>query len=205
ARLKHVLPPSGPATWQDVETIALYFHEKMNRPSLPPLPESADEMDRLFHAVAAPFATRGVSEELLNGVSQEERRVLLYNYHFDIDSGAALIDGPGFAEALSLLQRLKKCRVPARSPRPAEALVNESVVAGLISLADLPVLIQFERATKGVRFGISAVPGSDLCYVGRKPMPAIGGNFVPYMGSGGWMAAMTPSAPTADAAPELLA
>jgi len=41
----------GPATWQDVEIIATYFHESAGwKTSLPPLPSSPEDLDRLFTA-----------------------------------------------------------------------------------------------------------------------------------------------------------
>src|SRR5262249_39878655 len=137
-RLKHPLNPVGPATWQEVETVALYFHETANwtegdggkapRPSLPPLPDSPEALDRPFHAVAAPFVQLGVSDERMNRMSDAERRALLYHYQFDIDTGEPLIGGPGFIAALSLLQRLKECRPAGRSAHPAEALANGTAV-----------------------------------------------------------------------------
>ena len=214
-RLKRPLPPAGPTTWQEVEVVASYFHEtptawtpgdggKSPRPSLPPLPASDEELDRLFHSVAAPFVRLAVNAESLDRVTPEERRVLLYNYHFNIDTGEPLIAAPGFVDALSLLQRLSKYRPTARAPHPADALSDGTAVAALIALTDVPALRRAEEERKGVRFGFSPVPGSDTYYRAGKMVKASEGNFLPYLGSGGWMGAVATGSPSTDAAHEFL-
>jgi len=142
----------------------------------------------------------------LSLVKENDKDTLVYDYQFDKKTGEPLIASPGFEKALSLLQRLAPCRPSARAAHPADALAAGTAVAGLITLADVPALRRAEDATKGIRFGISRVPGSELVYGrGGTAGKVQDGNFVPYVGSGGWLGAVSVGAKSPAAAREFLA
>src|SRR5439155_5266522 len=65
-----------PRTWEEFADIADYFYRNREpgrtAPSLPPLPESGEELDFLFHAVAAPHARRAVFQEEGRRATDEE-------------------------------------------------------------------------------------------------------------------------------------
>ena len=139
-----------------------------------------------------PFVRGGVGDEFLNSVTEHEKKMLLYDYQFSLESGEPRIDELGFIAALSLLQRLKPCRPMTRAAHSADALMDENAVASLITLADIPKLRTVEDKGKGIRFGISRVPGSDICYGSGKTVEFREGNFVPYLGlADGWGPSLT--------------
>ena len=118
-RYGHELAP--PATWQDFLQIAEYFHNQKRPgidrpcPSLPPLPESLDDLDLLFYSVAVPFVRRAIREDDPNPPPAVE----VFSFHYDLDSGAVRIDTPGFVRALQLFSACKLFG-PRTSPRSAD-------------------------------------------------------------------------------------
>lgn len=175
-------PPVSVAEYLDT---AKFFVDRRGKPSLPPLPADDDGLDRQFFTLAAPLACRAVGE---NEVKNRNRSTeSLFSFQFDAVTGDPRIDGPGFAEALAMLQKLQPFRSKAVSA--AEAFRNDDAVFGIATLADLAAVKAVE--TPG-RWGVARPPGGP------------NDNFLPYVGVGGMLAAVTKSAAHPDAAAELL-
>jgi hypothetical protein len=217
-RLHHPLRAVGPGTWQDVAIIADYFSQQSTwtpdeppqtipRPSLPALPATASELDREFHALAVSFVRPAVNHEKLERITAEERSQLLYNYHFDVDTGEPAIAGPGFVAALKLMQQLQKFRPAHAGPKPVEAFREGRAVFALVSLADVRAFQEDPRLKD--RFIVCRVPGSQLLVDGRSgkevPVGDQEGNAIPYIGSNAWLGAVTADASQPRAANDLLA
>jgi multiple sugar transport system substrate-binding protein len=178
-----------PATWQQFLQIAEYFHNQprpgINQPcpSLPPLPENPDDLDRTFYSVAVPFARRAVREDDPHPPSTVEE----FSFHYDLESGAVRIDTSGFVHALQFLQRLQSFRPAGTAHDPPVAFQRGEAVLCLASAAWIGRFQ--ERARVRDRFGLCRVPGSerffDYATGQEKTLPA--GNWVPYLGADGWL------------------
>jgi multiple sugar transport system substrate-binding protein len=188
-RTRYGHEPAPPATWQDFFQIAAYFHKQKRPgidrpcPSLPPLPESLDDLDRLFYAVAVPFARRAIREDDPHPPAAGE----VFSFHYDLESGAIRIATPGFVRALQLLQRLQAFRPAGTVPDAPSAFQKGEAV---LCLASPAWISRFqENAAVRDRFGICRVPGSEQVadYATGQERPVVGGNWVPYLGAGGWM------------------
>jgi ABC-type glycerol-3-phosphate transport system substrate-binding protein len=216
-RLRHPMRPNGPATWQEWAVIAEYFSQQpkwtddeaptsVPRPAWPPLPNSAADLDREFHAVAASFVRPGVNQEKLDKLPQGDRDRVLYNYHFDVATGEPWIRSPGFVAALAFLQKVQKLRAAGESAEPSKALRDGAALFALVSLADIHALQQDPSLRDHIAVG--RVPGSEL-YFSResgteRARTDPDGNAIPYIGSGGWLGAIAADAPHAEAAQNLL-
>ena len=217
ARFRRSPRPAGPATWQEAGEIAAYFAAEPDwtagekaavpRTSLPPLPESAAELDRDFHSVAASFARRAINQEHYATLANNLKTALLFSYEFNADSGEPAIAGPGFTAALEFLQSLRAYRPAGTAARPLEAFRSGRAVLALATLSDLPWLQEPGSPVRD-RFGIWRVPGSDTAVnpaTGR--VAAVGeadGNFVPYYGHGGWLGGVDAACQRPEAALDLL-
>jgi multiple sugar transport system substrate-binding protein len=198
------LPP--PTTWQDVEKATRYFHDHapagIQGGCLPPLPQDDDGLDREFFAVAAPLARRGAREDDRMPTSEAE----MFSFQYDLETGKPRISEPGFVEALSLLQRLHSDRKPGTSIVPPEAFHAGQAV---FCLANAAWVARFQEKDSPVRnkFEILQPPGSTIFYSFRtgQPQKMDGINRVPYLGAGGWLAAVPKTTTHADAAFALLA
>ena len=213
-RLSRPLSAGGPASWQDVEVIASYFHQTPvwsegdaangPRSSLPALPENPNELDRLFHVLAVTFVRQAVTEERLGTLEPETRKPLLYDYPFDSGTGEARIADAGFIEALSLLQRLTPFRSAKKGESSADAFATGRAVIALVSLADLAGM-QRAAQKSNMRLGICRVPGSSVYYDGQQQKSSeMAGNVMPYVGAGGWLAGLSAHAPHEEAALDFL-
>jgi multiple sugar transport system substrate-binding protein len=178
-----------PATWQDFFQIAAYFHNQKRPgmdgpcPSLPPLPENRDDLDRLFYSVAVPFAHRAVREDEPKPPPATE----VFSFHYDLQSGTVRIATPGFVRALQLLQRLQAFRPAGTAPDPPSVFQRGEAV---LCVASPSWISRFqESAAVRDRFGICRLPGSTQVadYATGQERPVAGGNWVPYLGAGGWM------------------
>jgi hypothetical protein len=211
-RFHYAMRPTGPATWQQVAELAAYFAGEPNwvdgeaaatpRPSLTPLPASAVEFDRDFHAVAASFVRRTVKEEKMAALPPAHRAGLLFSYQIDAETGAPAIADDGFVAALKFLQDVQRYRPSGTSERPLEAFRAGKAVFALASLADLPWL-QADDSPVRDRFGVGRVPGSDTAIDPAKrklaQVPDQDGNFIPYRGHGGWLGGIDAAASGASA------
>jgi len=215
-RLHHPMRPNGPATWQEWALIAEYFSQQANwtedetpkatpRPSWPPLPASAADLDREFHAVAASFVRPRVNQEKLDALPQADRDRVLYDYHFDVGTGEPWIQSPGFLAALKFLQKVHKLR-PRAAADPVQAFRKGEALFTLASLADIRALQEDPHCKD--RIAVGRAPGSELYYspvAGQeRALTDSDGNFIPYVASDGWLGVMAADAAHAEAAQNLL-
>jgi ABC-type glycerol-3-phosphate transport system substrate-binding protein len=196
----------APATWQEVEKAALYFHEHppagFQDRCLPPLPEDADALEREFFAVAAPLARRAAREDDRLRTSNVE----LFSFHYDLETGRPRIAEPGFVEALALLQRLQAHRKPGAGASPQEAFRTGQAV---FCFANASWVARFQDEKSAVRdkFEICRMPGSSGYYDYRSGelRESAKNNQLPYLGTGGWLGVVPKTAAHADPAFALLA
>jgi multiple sugar transport system substrate-binding protein len=189
-----------PRTWEEVRDIAEYFsgnlHPGQQLPSLPPLPEQAEELDYLFETVAASCARRAILQDERKRDPQED----LFSFHFDLTTGQPRIDKPGFVRALQLLQQLQPFRPSKAQAEPAQAFANGQAV---VCLAQASWIGRFRKQLGPSSIGVCQVPGSAHWFTftegQQRPAPA-DGNRVPYLGAHGWFAVVPRSAPQPDAA-----
>jgi ABC-type glycerol-3-phosphate transport system substrate-binding protein len=196
-----------PATWADFANIAGYFFQhrdgKKVTPSLPPLPDDDEELDRLFYAAAAAYARQAVQE----GQPKQPLDHELFSFHYDMRTGKQRIDQPGFVHTLKMLQRLQRFRPlvqPGKARSSPEAFRDGQAV---LCLADASWIAEFRKKLPADAIGVCRVPGGD-CYFGfadGRPTATPRGNFVPYLGAGGWLGVVPKKAAHPEAAFALLA
>jgi multiple sugar transport system substrate-binding protein len=193
-----------PHTWDDFADIAEYFFSRKEPakagPSLPALPESAEELDYLFYSVAAPHVRRAVFQGQNRPVSDEE----LFSFHYNLKTGEPRIEHAGFVHALQLLQRLQRFRPAGFSAAPPQAFADGQAV---LCLADASWISRFRKGLAPTSLGVCEVPGSARWFRFRdcKEQAAPNGNPIPYQGAGGWIAVVPRSAPHPEAAFALFA
>ncbi len=199
-RKKYGRELTAPVTWEQFTELAEYFDNGKRPgidhtcPSLPPLPDNLDELDRLFYSVAVSFARQAVRED----DPKPPPSVEIFSFHYDLETGAVRIDTPGFVHALQLLQRLQAFRPAHAMHDPPTAFQKGEAILCLAS----PAWIKWFQDSAMVRdkFGVCAVPGSGHVFdytTGQKRLAA-SVNWVPYLGAGGWMLAV----PRSNAEPE---
>jgi multiple sugar transport system substrate-binding protein len=193
-------PLEPPTTWEEYADIAEFFRGKVGEASLPPLPEKAEDLDRLFFSIAAPYLRRAAQED-----AARKNDVELFSCHYDIETLKPRIDTPGFVHALKLLKRLQVCRPKGTSVHSADTFrqgkavlcVAPSEWAGKFAETDSPVR---------EKFAIGRVPGSAFCFdfeTGKQV--AAHRNFIPYVGVGGWLGVVPKNSAHAAEAFDLLA
>jgi multiple sugar transport system substrate-binding protein len=204
-RAKYGRPLGPPAAWEEFADVAEYFRDQkgegLDGPSLPPLPAGDGGLEREFFAAAAPFARRAVRLDEQRPPTEDET----FSFHFDLKTLGPRLEAPGFVYALQLLQRLQKCRPAAAGAEPAQAFLDGRAV---LCLADAPWVARFQQAPrlKG-KVGVCRLPGSRSYFdyhTGRR-QEVNGVNHVPYLGAGGWLAAVPVGAERPEAAFALLA
>ncbi|HZT81774.1 MAG TPA: extracellular solute-binding protein [Gemmataceae bacterium] len=190
-----------PETWEAFADLAEHFQKTRKSPSLPPLPDSADGLDRLFFTVAAPFVRRAVRGDEQPPPPTEE----MYSFHYDLKTGQPYLDAAGFVAGLRLLKRMQACRPEGASPAPPEAFRDGKAV---LCLADASWVARFQKsdAVRG-KFGVCRVPGSAryYSYPNGTEVPVKEANRLPYLGAAGWLAVVPKAAANAEAALALLA
>lgn len=204
---KHGRTLEAPATWEDFADIAEFFSRSRGEagPCLPPLPADALELERLFYAVATPFARRAVWEDAPNQKIPDED---LFAFHFDLATGAPRVAQPGFAHALALLQRLQAFRPTRPDMQPWQAFRKGEAVLCLTSVHHLGTL-QEKGSPVRDHFGICPVPGSRIFFDyktgGRRKPPPGHVNRVAYLGAGARLVAVPRASQHSEAAFALLA
>jgi ABC-type glycerol-3-phosphate transport system substrate-binding protein len=193
-----------PATWDEFEKAAAYFH---NHPptgfqgsSLPPLPSGADALDREYFTIAAPFVRRAA----LAGDRRPAGEAETYSFHYDTATGESRIAGPGFVHTLALLQRLQAFRPRGDSPTPEGAFRDGHAV---FCLADASWIEKFQKSPSiHDKFGIAPMPGANLLfdYKSGETVKTDRVNRVPYLGAAGWLLVVPKATRHADAAFALL-
>jgi multiple sugar transport system substrate-binding protein len=185
-----------PTTWDDFVELAEKFSDPA-RPSLPPLPERDDELDREFFGTAAPLVRRSQRE---SDPRSDDRET--FSFHFDVTTMKPLIATDGFVAALTLMQRLQKQR-PKGTGDPAAAFARGEAA---LCVAEAKRMDEFRRGKVAGKFGVCRLPGSRAVYRfdgGRDNLAEP--NFVSYLGAAGWLAAVPESSQKGDAAWDLLA
>jgi ABC-type glycerol-3-phosphate transport system substrate-binding protein len=156
----------------------------------------------MFFRVAAPCARRAVRENEAIGARHRED---VFAFHYDLDRGRPRISSPGLVYALKLLQRLRACRPKEPTARPEEAFAAGRAV---LCLTDASWLVAFQKSPAvHDKVGIAPVPGSAhyFTFAGQKKEVTGDVNRVPYLGAGGWLAAVSKSSAQGPAAWHLLA
>jgi multiple sugar transport system substrate-binding protein len=200
---KHGRALTPPETWETFAELAEVFRDRSadKTLSLPPLPERGDELNRLFYTMAASYDRRIVRED----DPAKPADVELFSFHYDLDTLRPRLAKPAFVHALSLLRRMQACRPEGAAAQPAEAFRDGK--AGLC-IAGPEWIDRFQNDGSKVRgkFGIAPLPGSAIYHNYRtgQAMPAKG-NFIPYLGAGGWLGVVPKGAPHAAEAFQLLA
>ena len=195
-------PLTPPETWEAyAELVSVSGSLGRQTPSLLPLPERGDELNRLFYTMAASYDRRIVRED----DPAKPADVELFSFHYDLDTLRPRLAAPAFVHSLSLLRRMQACRPKGTSTHPAEAFREGK--AGLC-IAGPEWIDRFQNDGSEVRgkFGIARLPGSATYYDYRtgKPVPAKG-NFIPYLGAGGWLGVVPTGARNSAEAFQLLA
>jgi multiple sugar transport system substrate-binding protein len=191
-----------PATWEEFAEVAEFFNGRPEtKPSLPPL-ASDDEIDTVFHSIAASCAVRAV--DVLHLPRDKDARAELFSFHCDFTTGDPRIASPGFVHALTLFKRLQACRAADNGKPGPEAFAAGKAV---LCLADVSWVGRFTRNTARLRFGARRLPGSQVVFdfaTGKKESP-VGGNYVPYLGATGWLGVVPRGTDHGEAAFALLA
>ncbi|HXG11483.1 MAG TPA: extracellular solute-binding protein [Gemmataceae bacterium] len=190
-----------PATWEEfAEAAELLSQMSGGKPVLPPLPNSDEELDRLFYTVAVCYARQAVFADDPQQPPDNET----FSFHYDLETGQARINTPGFVHALKVLQRLQKVREPGTSPAPPEAFARGRAS---LCLADASWIERFQQGEARDRFAVCRVPGAAhyFSYTTGEPRPSPAGNRVPYLGAAGWLMVVPAKSAHAEAAFALLA
>jgi multiple sugar transport system substrate-binding protein len=190
-----------PGTWDEFVDLAEFF-QKRPGPSLPPLPDTDAGLDELYYSIAAPLARRAVSEDSKHPPPDDE----LLSFHYDFKTGQARIDRPAFVEAFRLLQRLQAYRPATAILQPAEVFRDGSAA---LCIAGTEWVARFQEENSPVRgrFGVCRVPGSRrvFAYQNGQAQPTEVVNYIPYLGTGGWLGVVPRGAAHPEAAFALLA
>ncbi len=172
-----LLPPQ---TWPEVKETAAALFASRKEPSLPPLPQDDEDLERLFYTVAASYVRRPLAENAHSDRNND------FAFHFDLDTGRPLINDEGFVRALQLLQDLQAYR-PAGTAANSDDAFRDGPAA--FRVTDAAAVASFSRNP----LGLGQVPS------------ALRGGRVPYLGSASWIAVVPQTAPHPEAAFDLLA
>ena len=196
-------PLSSPATWEDLADVAAYFAEVQGKPSLPPLPVDPVRLATHFHQIAACYDRLAVADADRSNASGQG-----LSLHFQRDSWQHRLGTPGFLATFQWFADTKAFRPPEASDDPIAALDRGSAVVAVLSLAELARLPK-DPATGGVsaKFKVAPMPGTRTYFdaAGVRLPAGRQANYVPYLGSGGWIGAVAKSSANAAAAWDLLA
>jgi multiple sugar transport system substrate-binding protein len=190
-----------PATWEEFAQISELFHNGGKGPGLPKLPADDRALDRVFYAIAAPYARRAVPADEAAGARHVDE---VFSFHYDLKTGLPRISGPGFQHALRLLQRLQRYRPTGVEAAPEQTFLHGQAVLCVTDAAWLATF-QAEPALRD-KVGVCRVPGSDryFDYASGKERRVADPNRVPYLGGAGWLAVVPKGASSPEAAFDLL-
>jgi ABC-type glycerol-3-phosphate transport system substrate-binding protein len=197
--------PTPPATWDEFADLAEHFRDTTPggpAPSLAPLSATDAGLDREFFTIVACYARQSMApDEPLRPDKQDQ----LFSFQYDHRTGKPRLTAKGFEYALNLLKRLQKCRQPGTAFELADAFKDGNAAMGLANVGVLAKLQQVPALRD--KFGVCRMPGgaSWFEYATGKQVASPAGNRVPYLGSGGWLAAVPLGSGEPDAAFGLLA
>jgi multiple sugar transport system substrate-binding protein len=198
---------AAPVSWEEFADLAEHFRDTARvapgktKTSLPPLPTGDAILDREFFTIAACYARRGMSRD---EQPRNDRDAQLFSFQYDHETGAPRLATPGFIYALNLMNRLQDCRPKGVTTNIAEAFRDDGAV---LALADMSVVAALQKEpTLRDKIGIWRMPGGGRWfeYAQGTEVLSPSGNRVPYLGSGGLLAAVPRVAKEPDAAFSLL-
>lgn len=204
-----------PITWGEYLKVAEFFQIERKKPSLPPLPESSDQLLALFHQVAVCYDRQAMTEaELTTGgrdvagqprLNTEE----ILSFEFDMETGKPRIQRASFAAAANWLANCQPFRADLKelgSDNPAKALADDQAVMAVLTPGQLQGLPRKDGAIDP-RFAVSKLPGSrTVARQDGRLMPTDGGvNYVPYLGESAFYAMVRKSSKNQESAWELVA
>lgn len=204
---KYNRPLAPPRTWEEFADLAEFFRDTAPggaKPSLPPLPADDAALDREFFTIAACYVRRPVPAD---NRARDDNLDQLFSFQYDHRTGKPRLATPGFVYALELLKRLQKCRPSGTADSPVDAFRDDNAA---LALADVSLLTTLQK-THGMadKLGVCRMPGGSRWfeYTSGKAVPVSdpAGNRIPYLGSGGWLAAVPLGAAEPQAAFSLLA
>ena len=205
---KHGRDLSPPATWEELLDMAEFFHNQKRPgvdhacPSLPAVDEANDALDQQFYALAVSYARRAIVADASGRGFGDE----VFSFHYDLRSGQPRIDQPGFVHALEVFKRLGKFRQPGSSPEPERSFENGEAVF-CVGPASWIGKFQKSRFVRDKFAFCQSLPGATKVIDGRggKESAIAGGNHVPYLGAGGWLAVVPATSPNPEPAFRLIA
>lgn len=200
-KAKHMRALVAPETWEDLADLAEFYQGNLG-PPLPPLPTRDDDLDREFFTLAACYVRGAIPPDVPSNTGQQHEG---FSFHRDVTTGAERLTTPGFVHALEAFKRLQGCRPAGPVNSPPEAFADGKAVFCLASADWIPRFHKSKAIQQ--RFAIYPMPGSkfyfDFTTGDRRETPA--GNRMPYVGAGGWLAAVLQSSSRSAAAFDLLA
>jgi ABC-type glycerol-3-phosphate transport system substrate-binding protein len=190
-----------PNTWEDFATVATFFAERDQKPSLPALPSDNAKLFELFCRVAACFDRPALSDNDLN-TQQSDKELLAFQ--FTIETGQPRWTSPGFRTAAEWFAGLHTANCfSTTADEPAKALAENRAVMAVLSLDQLAKLPR-EAGAVPARFAVANLPHSRFYLKGEKRIESPGGNYIPFF-SGGRLGVVRNRSANAEAAFELLA
>jgi hypothetical protein len=129
-------------------------------------------------------------------------------FHFHPDTWKPRLGAPGFTAAADWLSRTRPLRPAEPSDDPIAALDRGSAVVAVLSLAEVGRLPRDEKTGEvAARFKLAPLPGTRTYFdnAGKRKSAEQRANYVPYLGSGGWVGVVFKRSPARDAAWDLLA
>ncbi|OWK38728.1 extracellular solute-binding protein [Fimbriiglobus ruber] len=209
---KHARPLAAPATWEEAAEVAAFFADADKKPSLPPVPADPARLLTEYHQVAACYDRAKVAGGAESADPHATERAL--SFHIQAETGRPRLSAPGFTAAAAWLHAAVPFRAPLGGPGgtdPVYALDQGSAALAVLSLAEVGRLPRDPSGVVAARFRIANLPGTRTYFdpTGQR-VPAARdagpqGNFVPYLGSGGWVAGVATGCAAPDAGWDLLA
>ena len=185
--------PSPPGTYEEWAELAGLVAAATGRPAYPALPPDDATLVADFHRVAACYDRPAA---VTRGGAEAGPPALAFDY--SVETLQPRLTTPGFVRAAEYLARAQKLR-PAGTATPPEAL-EAGAVSAILSLRDVARLPR-EGSAVAARYAVSPLPGTRTAFgAGGQESPTVGGNFVPYVGAGTWVAAVRKTAKHPDAA-----
>jgi multiple sugar transport system substrate-binding protein len=191
-----------PQTWEQFADIAERFHKAgadgKAGPSLPPLPQDDDALEREFYTIAVCYAKQALHEgTAIEALPREQ----VYSLHYDVKTGKPRIDSSGFVYALQLLRdRLQPCRPSGTSADPTSVFNDGKAV---LCLTDAAHVVKLQKGALNDKFGVCRMPGAGcrFDFVSGEMLPLDKEpNRMPYLGSGDYVTVVPKTAKAPDAA-----
>lgn len=192
---------SAPTTWEDLADIAGYFAEVDKAPSLPPLPADPERLLTHYHQIVACYTHEARATAVPDPDPQEN------SLFFRMPEGwPHRLDAPAFQAALEWFARTHPFRATTPPDDPVKALDTGTAVMAVLTLAEIGRLPRDGDAVSA-RFRVAPLPGTRGYFdaTGKLVPVAKQANYVPYLGSGGWVGVVFKRSANAAAAWDLLA